>query len=315
MKKDVHKINFANLKTLSDEVFDLEKQYKFILQSIAVRKNTPNLDDIEKFVARSDTSNVSRSAVRRRLNGSSTLMGLIPSEYVSDITNEKPHYRNEKDYYLTLKGMFAILSSVMPMERIYSFYSYFDFLSKMISNNTILDLVKHYVKSELRYFLSWHAVMGLQLTKLTYSFVYIYNFLNSNWEYKIAELPWSKLGKEGSNNFQSMFVEYITLQKTLEKIKKQNLFPTIIIEPQNIWFDNIKIEDKSKNEMSVFYLIKYWYCFIEKLQLDYWEKSSLDDVAIQNPVYLSDIEVSDLITKITNRSNLYASRLLKKNKI
>jgi len=313
MKKDVHKINFANLETLSDEVFDLEKQYKLILQSIAVRKNTPNLDDIEKFVARSDTSNGSRSAVRRRLNGSSTLIGLVPFEYVIGIPSEKRHYQNEKDYYLTLKGMLATLSSGVTIDIIYSFNCYFDFLSKIIKDEKIYYIAKQYIKNQIQYFLSWHAVSGIQLPKLTQSFIYIQNFFDSYWDDKVKLIPWSMLSKHNSIELKKVIEKQAMLEKSLDKIQKKNLFSNILIKQENMFFDKIIYDNH--NRMSVYFMIKYWYWFIEKLQLDYWEKSSLDDVAIQNPVYLSDIEVSDLITKITNRSNLCASRLLKKNKI
>lgn len=313
MKKGEHKTDFTSFEKLSAQVFDLEKQHKLILKNIAVRKVPPNLKDIEKFIAKSESSYLSRTSVRRRINGSSTLIGLIPLEYVEGISSDKPHYRNEKDYYLTLKGMIASLSSGITIERIYSFSCYFDFLSKIIEDKKIFEVVKKYIKTQIRYFLSWHTAIGLQITKLTLSFIYIQNFFDSFWESKVTEIPWSRLSKNNSEYLKKVFEEHAMLEKTLDKIQKRNLFSSLTVDPHSLFFDKIKTD--CSNKMSVYYIIKYWYWFIEKLQLDYWEKSSLDDVAIQNPVYLSDIEVSDLITKITNRSNLYASRLLKKNKI
>lgn len=291
---------------LSDEIFGLEEQYKLILRSLGVSKNPLNLDGIEQFVAKSDTSYVSRSAVRRRLNGSSTLIGLIPLEYVEGITRDKPHYRNEKDYYLTPKGMLATLSSGITIDRIYIFNCYFDFLSKIIKDKKIYCIAKQYIKNQIQYFLSWHAVSGLQLPKLTQSFIYIQNFFDSIWEDKVKQIPWSMLSNHNSIELKKVIEEQAMLEKSLDKIEKKTLFSKIPVKKENIFFDKIKYDDFKR--MSVYYMVKYWYWFIEKLQMDYWQKSQ-SDVLIATPVHLSDFQVSGILEEIENHAEFNSQNI------
>lgn len=307
-KKGEHKTDFTSLKKLSDQVFDLEKQYKLILQSIAVRKIPPNLKDIEKFVAKSEFHYLSRTSVRRRINGSSALIGFVPLEYVEGISSDQPHYRNEKDYYLTLKGMIAALSVGITIDRIYSFNCYFDFLSKIIKDKKIYDIAKQCIKNQIQYFLSWHVVIGLQLQKLVQSFIYIQNFFDSDWETEITRISWSRLSNYNSNELKKVIEKHAILEKSLDKLQKGNLFSKVLVKPENMFSGKIKYD--GSNKMSVYYIVKYWYWFIEKLQIDYWQKSQID-VLIANPVYLSDIKVSDIVEEIVIHSEFKSGAITK----
>jgi len=118
-------------KLQSEELFSLSGEEKGIIHYLA--KYGP---DIENHIAEKKTYSTwsnTRNTVKNRLYGSKKFSGLIPHEYVLEIKpKQRLAGRKGKYFGLTTKGMIAALSTRIPLDEIYLYKYFLDFILKMI---------------------------------------------------------------------------------------------------------------------------------------------------------------------------------------
>jgi hypothetical protein len=156
------------------EVFVLDEYEKRIMKFLALH-GPLNLNQLSKFTTKYADS-LDRWGIKRRLHGSSRFMGLIPFEYVEErITNNHRYGKDEKKYYLTIKGIIAI-NSIIPLEKNFFFKKYSEFYANIIKIPNIQSFFDTFVEVNMRLMVAWHFLNGIQLTKQRSSSFYYMGF-------------------------------------------------------------------------------------------------------------------------------------------
>jgi hypothetical protein len=159
---------------MCQEVFVLDEYEKRIMKFLALH-GPQNLNQLSKFTTKYADS-LDRWAVKKRLQGSSRFMGLIPYEYVEErITNNHRYGKDEKKYYLTVKGIIAI-NSVIPLEKNFFFKKYTEFFGNIIKISNAQLFFEEFVEENIRLLIAWHFLNGIQLTKQLSSSSYYMGF-------------------------------------------------------------------------------------------------------------------------------------------
>lgn len=252
MQNRVHKTSI-NLKNLSHEVFDLDKQYKTMLQGIAI--NGPlNEAKIQGFIDNSDDEKVrmSRPYLHRRLVGSSKIFGLQEKEYLSSLGTINRRWGEQQNYHLTVKGILAVLSSGISFKEIYLVDEFLSLASIFLRYRETLTIIEELIKNEILSFLAWHAFNGIQLQKLVNSQKYYKNINSILWN---KDIDWGKIDEKVFQELQKIWksfhisqdaililqneTDYVINKKNLNfKIKKEipSLFSDVIWKAGFDWF-------------------------------------------------------------------------------
>jgi len=156
------------------EVFILDGYEKRILKFLALH-GPLNLNQISKFTTKYIDS-LDRWGIKKRLHGSSRFMGLIPYEYVEErITNKHRYGKDEKKYYLTVKGIIAI-NSVVSLQKNFFFKKYSEFYADIIKIPNLQSFFETFVEENMKLMIAWHFLNGVQLTKQRSSSYYYMGF-------------------------------------------------------------------------------------------------------------------------------------------
>jgi len=166
-------------KLQSDEIFGLAGEEKGIIHYLA--KYGPDiLNNIAEKKTYSTWSNT-RHTAKRRLFGSDRFPGLIPHEYVLEIEPKRRLPGRKGNYFgLTTKGMMSALSTNIPLDKIYLYKHFLDFIfeklnksvtikktkikrSNMINVDAIFSICENFIKTRIYLFLAWHWSMGFNL--------------------------------------------------------------------------------------------------------------------------------------------------------
>src|SRR6267143_112880 len=280
-------MGISQISKLSKGVFVLESIEQTILKFFSV--NGPgNQNEITKFVTNSeDHKKWNRWSIRRKILGSKTIFGLVPGEYIFEKPAGKYRWRKqEKTYYLTLKGILASLSFNIKFEKSYPFEILFDFIGRHNNSPEIIDLAKKYIGNQINFFLAWHVIRGFQLNKLSASYAYYRIFVNENWKDTVSVLPFDEVDKKKVADMIKITSDYIFTKDRLTKLENEKHIPDIPIfyyYPARDTKDFRKPD--SKHNISLIKFIRNWYNYVETLQViwynekyDHLESNYFDEI-------------------------------------
>lgn len=159
---------------MCSEVFILDDYEKRILKFLALH-GPLNLNQLSKFTMKYADS-LDRWGIKKRLDGSSRFMGLIPHEYVEErTTNHHRFGKEEKKYYLKVKGIIAI-TQVVPLQKNFFFKKYSEFYSSIFRISNARQFLEMFVEDDITLMIAWHFLNGIQLTKQLSADAYYFGF-------------------------------------------------------------------------------------------------------------------------------------------
>lgn len=163
------------LEKMVPRVFELDGDNLKILKHLALH-GPLNLTQLSKHTSKYALG-LDRWAVKKRLQGTSRFMGLMPNEYIIEEETEKYRYnKQEKKYWLTVKGIIAS-TSVVPLQKNVLVNHFCWRIGKGVKNKKISDLAKQAIESFMTLLIAIHFLQGLQLTKQKSSKFYYLEFL------------------------------------------------------------------------------------------------------------------------------------------
>ncbi|WP_158641213.1 hypothetical protein, partial [Candidatus Nitrosopumilus salaria] len=169
-----------------------------VLYCIA-KKGPLIINDIVKTTSAYSQWQCNRWAVKRRINGTTNVMGFVPHEYLVERNHEKRIRGHDgKKYHLTTKGMVGALTTGINVEQIYLYKNYIKFLKKQIQKeftnkssidipqktkdmyvNSLMSFFENYIKNEIYLFLIWHEAAGIKITKMKSMQRYMFEFYSN----------------------------------------------------------------------------------------------------------------------------------------
>lgn len=151
------------LQKMCPEVFLLDKEEFRILKYLALH-GPMNSSQIARHTTKYAMS-LDRWAVKKRLEGTSRFLGLIPNDYVIEEETGKHRYnKQEKRYWLTIKGIIAS-AAIVPLEKNSLFEHYVWGIAKKVENKNIEKFANDTIQEFIRLIVAWHYLQGIQLTK------------------------------------------------------------------------------------------------------------------------------------------------------
>lgn len=273
IQKIAHKIGARACET----IFNLSEEEKAILVTLSY--GPLNLTDIVKRTTsygRWEFPN--RWAVKRRINGSNTIAGLIPYEYVQKRKSDKRIRGKDGDLYcLTTKGMLAVLSEVI-LEKSYLFKKYDEFIKNILNRriqyigvqpnistdldeqtqNWLHDVFKNYIKYQLYTFLIWHESNDINLQKKKDFDWHLTKFFTK----EIDSINWKIPQVSGA-----MLDEYRAILRQNKIYSKMFHCLDEIYKIKKTSKNKEKIKPLKENLSMVGRYIYNWYHYFDKLQL------------------------------------------------
>ena len=163
------------LEKMCPEVFMLDRDELKILKYLSLY-GTLNITQLAKHTSKYALG-MERWAVKKRLFGTSRFLGLIPNEYVvEEQTKNRRFNKQEKRYWLTVKGIIATIS-VVPLKKNKFFQHYCWMISKQVENDKIKSFAGQAIEEFITLVVAWHYLQGIELTKQKSSKFYYIEFL------------------------------------------------------------------------------------------------------------------------------------------
>lgn len=230
---------------MCSEVFILDEYEKRILKFLALH-GPLNLNQLSKFTTKFVDS-LERWGVKKRLHGSSRFMGLIPYEYVEErITNKHRFGKDEKKYYLTVKGIIAI-NPVVSLQKNFFFKKYSEFYARIIDLPNTQSFFETFVEENMKLMIAWHFLNGIQLTKQQSSSLYYMGFfyrLRS-----IGDIDISFRDDEIKNEFKKLFQNCVIYHTIIDIVTHGRLFfertPISLVD----WKKTIRTKDSDHRRL------------------------------------------------------------------
>lgn len=306
-KKGTYNLNF-----LAKSVFELDEDQKRILRIVSIQEkhakginqtqitwrfnNSDRNDNRKSIMRQTKRTTVTRKTVKKKLFGSSKIMGLIPNEYIIPRKENKKRYgKNEITFHLTFKGLFGALASGVPLKKISIYQNFLKVIETIIDDKKISDIIKKYYELQIQSFLLWHYIYGIQLKKITAFQDYYYNLEKKEFEhieyfgvrvhpniikeYRTPEKEekshiryFGEIKEEESKKFvteiMNVFSSYFAYKGMLSVLKVKGIIPTSddFINPH----DNIP---ESDDEIIYDKLINDWSVCVENI----YQEESLEE--------------------------------------
>lgn len=223
-----------NIKEIGQAIFEFDDEEKGILFCIA--KNGPSIiTNIVKTTSAYPQWHCNRWTAKRRINGTSKVMGFIPHEYLVEKEHEKRIRGHEgKIYHLTTKGMLGALTTGINLEQIYLYKNYIKFLKNQIQKeftnkssinipqkikdkyvDSLMSFFENYIKNEIYLFLIWHEAVGIKITNMKSMQRYMFEFYSKADEEFFAKFPPQV---ESQNKYREILRLHFLLRKTLHAL-------------------------------------------------------------------------------------------------
>jgi len=264
-------MNIENISKLCKEVFSLESDEQMVLKYFATNSPT-NLTTISKYTSMAEKP-LNRWKLNRILNGESRILGLVPAEFLFIKSENKNRWgKNEKTYFLTVKGIIASLSTGIKSDKNVVLERYFSFLLQHTKDEELIKIGKKFVKNQIHFFLAWHALKGLQLKKLSASYPYYRIFSNKDWKDQISTIPILESNNESIKKLIDTTVDLLQIKQKLLELKKTKSYRNIKIlyfHPDN---ENNKDEEYNVDKNPVDLIIN-WFDNIERFQVTQHNKN------------------------------------------
>ncbi len=258
-----------SFKDLSNQVFSLSNEEKIILKTL--KERPLNSYQIYQKTKNRTIVRLQRAGVDNWLDRSQKRQSLTELEFVlKKYVGKTKTKQDEFKYYLTTKGMLAVLSET-NIDEIYLFNKYCEFLSNKINDKKLFDSIKKFIKGQVEIFLAWHYIYGINFHDLKQSQTYFRKFFESVDE--------------------NVYTQFPPLDKKLQSIKPiledHHVAATVLYfldqaaNPKNELYDsfegtNLELNKQIYEKLKFFALhIERWYLYLEKLQDVNWQLISL----------------------------------------
>jgi len=230
---------------MCSEVFILDEYEKRILKFLALQ-GPLNLNQLSKFTTKYAYS-LDRWGIKKRLHGSSRFMGLIPHEYVEERTTNNYRYgKEEKKFYLTVKGIIAIIQ-VVPLQKNFYFKKYSEFYSDIIKIQNARSFFERFVEDDIKLMIAWHFLNGIQLTKQFSSSLYYMGFFYRLRNVGSLDLVFSD--NEIKNEFKTMLQNCIENHTIIDIVTHGKLYfertPLSLVD----WKKTIRVTDSEHRRL------------------------------------------------------------------
>ena len=259
----------VSFNDLSNQVFSLSKEEKIILKTLI--DGPLNSYQIYQKTTKRTIVKLQRAGVDNWLDKSQKRPTLNGLEFISKIyVGKTKTKKDEFKYYLTTKGMLAVLSQV-NFDEIYLFNKYCEFFSNKINDKKLFDTIKEFIKGQVEVFLAWHYTYGINLHDLKQSQNYFRRFFESIDENVYTQFP---LLDKKLQAIKPILEDYHVAATVL-------YFLDEVANPKNEHYDffegaNPELNKQIYEKLKFFALhIERWYLYLEKLQDANWQLKSL----------------------------------------
>jgi len=266
---------------MCSEVFILDEYEKRILKFLALH-GPLNLNQLSKFTAKFVDS-LERWGVKKRLYGSSRFMGLIPFEYVEERDMNKHRFgKDEKKFYLTVKGIIAI-SSIVHLQKNFFFKKYSEFYSNVINIPNTKSFFETFVEQNIKLMIAWHFLNGIQLTKQQSSSFYYSGFFSHLKSSGLIDITIND--EEIKKEFKELFQNCVSDYTILDIVTHGKLFfyrtPLSLVD----WKKTIRVKDSRHK-----FLGRVWEWPTDLDDIRFFEESntSKKTTSLKMPVISSD---------------------------
>lgn len=200
-------MTILTLRKMSSFVFDLPIDYQNIIKYLA-EHGSGNITNISQFTKNSEDYPLERWAVKKRIYGSSRFQGLLDRDYLIEKLEDKHRYKKqERTFYLTSKGILASFVTISLKNNI-SFRNILDFANHVTKGRKQSRFVEEFIISQIKYFLAYLYLQGVQLTWQKDIWITYDNFLRDS-EFGIdIEID----NKEIMSEFRKLFEDYVILR-------------------------------------------------------------------------------------------------------
>ena len=243
----------------SYEIFsDLEIGEQRILKFIGT-KGPMNLTELGKLTTKGTVNGFDRWGCKKRLEGTTLLIGLIPYDYIIKIKINK----KETKYGLTLKGLLALLSLV-KFEEIYLVDRYTKILSKYTADTDKVQTILNFIKHEIAYLLYFTYIQGINWRKFRFLKKYIEQSrtdVKANF-HLYFEVDDTSLPERDKSSF-------LKLQREYGKLYRLALLYMGYVEPKLVyrsWIQKLKtnkFNPKIRETLGLWIYGRYWTGFID----------------------------------------------------
>mgnify|MGYP000358973573 CR=1 FL=1 len=195
------------LRKMSSFVFDLTPDYQNIIRYLA-EHGSGNITKISQFTKNSEDYPLDRWAVKKRIYGSSCFQSLLDRGYLVEKIEDKHRYKkNEKTFYLTSKGILASFRTTSLKNNI-AFRNVIDFANYVTKGTKQRRFIQEFITSQIKYYLAYLYVQGIQLTWQNDTWQTYRNFLDNSENGLNLEIK----NKEIMLEFRKIFEEYVVLR-------------------------------------------------------------------------------------------------------
>jgi hypothetical protein len=217
------------LPKLSKAVFPLPPEDLLIIKFLAV--NGPsNLKDIVSFV-RKKFPRLGWEGIQNKIIGTVRNPSLLLSDYIFEIKEKRSRYgKPAYTYFLLPKGIMASIQSV-PLKKNYFFNKYIEFVVNIINGKKLTVFIRNYIPSQMRLFLAYHHIQGIQLTWQSDSSLYFSQFMRG----LSSGLTVQSKQKKKIEEFRVVVEEFVILHTVYTFLTKEfsskhvgNYFPSIL---------------------------------------------------------------------------------------
>jgi len=260
------------LEALSKEVFPISEEYALIIKFLAI--NGPShLNTIIKFVQKK-FPNRGWEFIQNRITGTKKINGLLLTDYVFEVKIKGRYGKPEYTYHLLPKGIMAAIQFV-PLKQNYFFNKLIKFIEISIKSKKHSKFITQYLASQIKLFLAYHNIQGIQLMWQTDTSLYFSNFIRN----LSSGIDISSKQEKVIQEFKSIVEEFVILHSCYTYLTKDpseigNYFPSIFHERlskskshTNLWnsyilrwmvgFDQTILEENEDKIMKITRLNEY----------------------------------------------------------
>ncbi|MCA9828100.1 MAG: hypothetical protein KC444_06905, partial [Nitrosopumilus sp.] len=210
----------------SNQLFSLSEEEKTILHIIS--ENPANIYQLSKKTEMYPSMRLGRWAIKNKLYGTKMSLGLIKTNYILEKNGkQQPNKKQEKIFFLAIKGIIAVLDTGTPIEKIWGINSYLKFLFQFIKNKQIQKIIKNYFLNQIKFFCMWHIVQKNQLTMIPHFHRYYKNFFQSIWYDKLDVIPINQIQINEKKILEKVVCDYVSIDILLSKLDETRQMPSI----------------------------------------------------------------------------------------
>ena len=205
--------------------------------------------------------------IQNKITGTKRIQGFLLTDYISETKKKGRYNKPEYTYFLLSKGIIASIQS-LPLPKNYFFQKVLKVANEHTKGKTHPNFIKEYITTQIKLFLAYHYLEGIQLTWQTNAAIHYRDFfhdLNNGINLLIKN-------KQEFNEFKKLVEDYVILHSTYEYLNgkphpKESIFPSILYynKPQ----PRFPVDTKNWNRDVYNWYIGLWQTVLKDPDKDY----------------------------------------------